>query len=113
MGVPAVKNIKVVRGDTEQLNVTFFATDGVTPVNLTGAAFAAQIRTEKNSATIAASFVCTVPDPTNGTVQLVLPAVSSAALTDGVAYWDLQRTVGSVVTTILAGKCTVLADVTR
>ena len=38
---------------------------------------------------------------------------SSAALTAGPAYWDLQRTEGGVVNTILSGKCTILADVSR
>jgi hypothetical protein len=111
MATPATKNLKFMRGDTQQLNVTLNANNA--PINLEGYTFRAQIRTEKNSAIISASFTCTVPNPVNGQVVAILPAAESALLPDGVLFWDFEQTFGGVVTTLMAGKCTVLADVTR
>jgi hypothetical protein len=110
--VPAKQDIKIMRGDTEVINVTVKNPDG-TPVNLTGDTFASQIRYTRDSATIAASFSCVVSNAAGGVVTLTLSSASSATLTAGLAYWDLQRTSGGIVSTIVAGKCTVLADVTR
>jgi stress response protein SCP2 len=111
MATPATKNLKFMRGDTQQLNITLNANGS--PVNLEGYSFSAQIRTERNSPTVSASFICTVPNPANGQVVAVLSAVNSALLPDGVLFWDFEQTNGGVVTTLMAGKCTVLADVTR
>lgn len=110
--VPAKQDIKIMRGDTETITVTITDTTG-TPVNLTGDTFASQVRYNRDDTSIAASFTCTVTNPTGGVVTLVMSSVSSAALNDGIAYWDLQRTSGGIVSTIVSGKCTVLADVTR
>jgi stress response protein SCP2 len=111
MATPATKNLKFMRGDTQQLNITINVNG--TPVNLEGYTFRAQIRTERNSGSIAASFTCTIPNPANGQVLAFLSAANSALLPDGVLFWDFEQTVGGVVTTLMTGKCTVLADVTR
>jgi len=110
--VPAKQDIKIMRGDTEVFNITISDSAG-SPVNLTGSSFASQIRYTRDATSVAASFTCVITDAANGVVQLTLGSTASAALDDGVAYWDLQRTFGSTVSTILSGKCTVLADVTR
>lgn len=110
--VPAKQDIKIMRGDTEVLNITVLGSDG-NPVNLTGDVFTSQIRYNRDDTSIAATFVCEVIDATGGEVRLTLSATSSALLNAGVAYWDLQRNDSGFVTTIVAGKCTVLADVTR
>lgn len=112
MAVPGKKDLKFVRGDTQDFTIQIMD-DATTPRNLTGYTFAAQIRTEPNAAAVAAAFTCTVPNPANGTVRLVLPHAISATLPDDVLYWDFEQTIAGAVTTLLAGKCTVLADVTR
>lgn len=112
MAVPAKKNLKFVRGDTQDFTITL-TEDGVTPRNLSGHSFAAQIRETANSATILGQFTCTVPNPANGQVRLLLTAVQSAALPDDILAWDFEQTVAGVVTTLLQGKCTVVADVTK
>lgn len=101
-----------MRGDTEVINLTIRDSAG-NPVNLTGDTFASQIRYQKDDVAVAASFTCVVTNPSGGVVQLTLLPASSAALDDGIAYWDLQRTSGGVVSTVVAGKVTILADVTR
>ncbi|CAB4151542.1 hypothetical protein UFOVP587_21 [uncultured Caudovirales phage] len=110
--VPAKQNITITRGDTEVFNITLL--DSVSaPINLTGSTFMAQIRYEYDDTAIAASFTCTVTDAVNGVVNMTLTSAASQALVAGPAFWDLQRTVGDVVNTLLAGKCTILHDVTR
>jgi hypothetical protein len=111
MATPATKNLKFLRGDTQQLNIALKANGA--PVDLEGYTFRAQIRPERNSTTIAANFACSVTDAGNGQVVALLNATESALLPDGVLFWDFEQTVGGVVTTLMAGKCTVLADVTR
>lgn len=110
--VPAIQNIKVMRGDTEVFVISLINANS-TPVDLTGSTFASQIRYEYDSTTIAASFTCVVTDVVGGVVTLTLPAASSAFLNVGLAYWDLQRTESGTVSTVISGKCNVLADVTR
>jgi len=112
MAQPADQDLIITRGDTETLVVTI-TTDGSTPVNITGRTYASQIRSQQDSTTIKASFTCTVTSAVNGQVTCVLSATSSAALSAGLYFWDLQETASGVVSTILAGTVTVLADVTR
>ena len=112
MAQPADQDLTITRGDTETLVVTI-TTDGSTPVNITGRTYASQIRTQQDSTTVKASFTCTVTSGAAGEVTCVLSSTSSAALSAGLYFWDLQETASGVVSTILAGTVTVLADVTR
>lgn len=110
--VPAKQDIKIMRGDTEVFNITVTDSAGAA-VDLTGDTFTSQIRYNRNDSSVAAAFTCTITNAAQGQVRLTLPADTSATLTDGVAYWDLQRNDAGTITTIVAGKCTILADVTR
>ena len=112
MAQPADQDLTITRGDTETLVVTI-TTDGSTPVDITGRTYSSQIRTQQDSTTIKASFTCTVTSGAAGQVTCVLSATSSAALSAGLYFWDLQETASGTVSTILAGNITVLADVTR
>lgn len=112
MAVPADQDLTITRGDTETLVVTI-TSDGSTPINITGRTYRAQIRSSQDSTTIKASFTCTVTSGANGQVTCTLSATDSATLPVGIAYWDLEETASGVVSTILAGNVTVLADVTR
>jgi hypothetical protein len=112
MAQPADQDLTITRGDTETLVVTI-TSDGETAINITGRTYRAQIRSSQDSTTIKASFTCTVTSAVNGQVTCVLSATDSATLPVGIAYWDLEETASGVVTTILSGNVTVLADVTR
>ena len=112
MAQPADQDLTITRGDTETLVVTI-TTDGSTAVDITGRTYTSQIRSQQDSTTIKASFTCTVTSAVNGQVTCVLSATSSAALSAGLYFWDLQENASSVISTILAGTVTVLADVTR
>ena len=112
MAKPATQNLTIVRGDTETIVVNL-TSDGSTPINVAGRTYRAQIRTEKDSSTVSAAFVCTVTNAAAGQISCVLSANDSSSLTAGINYWDFEETNGSVVTTVLAGTVNVLADVTR
>jgi len=112
MAQPADQDLIITRGDTETLVVTI-TTDGSTAVDITGRTYLSQIRTQQDSTTIKASFTCTVTNGAAGQVTCVLSSTSSAALSAGLYFWDLQENASSVISTILAGTVTVLADVTR
>ena len=89
MAQPADQDLTITRGDTETLVVTI-TTDGSTPVNITGRTYKAQIRSQQDSTTIKASFTCTVTSGATGEVTCVLSATSSAALSAGLYFWDLE-----------------------
>jgi hypothetical protein len=112
MAQPADQDLIITRGDTETLVVTI-TTDGSTAIPITGRTYTSQIRTQQDSTTVKASFTCTVTDGAAGQVTCVLSSTSSAALSAGLYFWDLQENASSVISTILAGTVTVLADVTR
>lgn len=112
MAQPADQDLTITRGDTETLIVTI-TTDGSTPVDITGRTYTSQIRTQQDSTTIKASFTCTVTSGAAGQVTCTLSATSSATLSAGLYFWDLQENASGVISTILAGNITVLADVTR
>jgi hypothetical protein len=112
MAQPADQDLILTRGDTETLVVTI-TSDGSTAVDITGRTYRAQIRSTQDSTTIKATFTCTVTGAASGQVTCVLSALSSATLSAGLYFWDLEENASGVVSTILAGNVTVLADVTR
>ena len=112
MAQPADQDLILTRGDTETLVVTI-TTDGSTAVDITGRTYKAQIRSTQDSTTIKASFTCTVTGAASGQVTCVLSATSSADLSAGLYFWYLEENASGVISTILAGNVTVLADVTR
>lgn len=112
MAQPADQDLVITRGDTETLVVTIQDDNG-SAINITGRTYRAQIRSSQDSTTIKASFTCTVTGGSSGQVTCVLSATDSATLSSGQYFWDLEETASGVVSTILSGNVTVLADVTR
>jgi hypothetical protein len=112
MAQPADQDLTLTRGDTETLVVTI-TTDGSTAVDITGRTYRAQIRSTQDSTTIKASFTCVVTSGASGQVTCTLTATSSSALSAGLYFWDLEENASGVISTILSGNVTVLADVTR
>jgi hypothetical protein len=112
MAVPAKQNFSITRGDTETVVVNI-TSNGSAPIDITGRTYRAQLRSGKESAVISASFSCSITNAAQGQVTCVLSAVSTAGLTPGTYYWDFEENNAGVITTIIAGTVTVLADVTR
>ena len=114
MAAPLTANLTFVRGDTWQFQVVITSDEaGVTPVNITGYTFAAQCRTAPDISAISGTATCTVTNGAAGELLVSWSATTTAAISPGLYYWDLQQTAGASVTTIMAGQITVLADVTR
>ena len=112
MAAPARQDLTITRGDTETVYATM-TIDGSTPIDITGRTYAAQLRTKPDISIISASFTCTVTNGAAGEVTCTMSATDSAELDPGYYYWDLQENASGVISTILAGQVTVLADVTR
>ena len=113
MAVPADQDLTITRGDTETIVVTLTSDDNGTPINITGRTYRAQIRQSQDATTIKASFTCAITNAAAGQVTCTLSATDSATLPVGIAYWDFEENASGVVTTILSGNVTVVADVTR
>jgi len=112
MSSPANYPLTVRIGDTETITLNLQDANG-TAINVTGRTYAAQIRSTADSTTVLASFTCAISNAAGGVVTATLPAATTAALTPGVAVFDLQETNGATVTTLLAGPVTITQDVTR
>jgi hypothetical protein len=115
---PGIYNLALYKGDTKRLTVTLKSgpdLDNLTPINLTGATAAAQIRATVAGGSIMAEFDCTLSGtPTDGVVNLHLPPVDAEALIPGSAVWDLEVTrAGGDVETYLKGTVTITDDVTE
>lgn len=112
MAQPADQDLTITRGDTETLVVTITA-DGSSPIDITGRTYQAQVRSQQDSTTIKGSFVCVVTAGASGQVTCTLSAATSSTLSAGLYFWDLEENASGVISTILSGNVTVLADVTR
>jgi hypothetical protein len=112
MAAPAKQDLTITRGDTEVVEVTI-TSDGTTPITITGRTYSSQMRSTPDIAAVAITGTCTVTDGANGQMKVTFAAADTADLDPGYLYWDLQENASGVITTILSGTVTVLADVTR
>jgi hypothetical protein len=112
MRMPACFDLEIYRGDTGTWAFLLWKDVLKTvPVDLTGVTPKAQMRAGPNGAVLA-EFTCTVTAPNR--IDMVLTPAASAALGPLRAPWDLQLTYSSGnVSTVLAGRASVVADVTR
>jgi len=95
--------------------IEFSVAESGTAKNLTGYSARAQLRPTKGSTTLSASFTCTIPTPTNGKINMVLPNGTTAGLTAGRFYYDLEIYTSSntIVSRLLYGEVTLTQEVTR
>ncbi len=104
------RDLLFTRGDDYSHVISFEDANG-NPSNLTGAVFAAQLRTYAD-AIDDVPFTVDNTEVAIGVVTLSLTAIQTAALAR-INDWDLQMTLSGAVTTVLAGTVTVPPDVTR
>lgn len=71
----------LVQGKSLSLQTTVYQPDSSTVEDLTGCTARGKIRSTPTDATVAASFTCSIPTPTNGIVLAALSAATTAALT--------------------------------
>ncbi len=114
MATPARRDLVIVHADSYAHEITFVDANSA-PLDISTRTWAAQIRSDPASTTAAdAVFDVDTTDAATGVIVLGLTTTATAALSPTRAYrWDLQATVGSDVTTMMAGTVTVVQDVTR
>ena len=119
-GIAGLYNITCQQGATFQRQVTW--TDSARDAyNLTGYTARMQVRSDVTSNTIIATLSTTAGNTgtitlggTAGTVDLLISATNTAALTAGQYVYDLELVSGGgVVTRLLEGNFKVTAEVTR
>ena len=106
-------DLTIDQGSTFVIDVTI--NEGGSVKNLSGYSARAQMRSTKTASSIAASFTCTIPIPSNGIVKMELPAATSSGMTAGLYFYDLEiHTSGdAIVKRLIEGKVTLNQEVTR
>lgn len=120
MPKPAPLDLEVTKGDTLDVFVRVKRKNAVGALeymNLTGWKPKAQVRASAGSATVDATFTCTISDQTGDTlggVLLHLPIIESDKLTTGNKVWDFEITNPGDTErrTLIGGKFVVFAGVT-
>lgn len=104
------RDIQFTKGDDYSHVVTITNSSGA--IDITGRTYSAQIKRVSSQMTPDATFVCTVTNGAAGEVTLYLSDTQTDALAPARYNWDLQEDASGVISTILAGTCKVVQDVT-
>jgi len=118
MAAAANYNITIDQGSDFEISVQLQQEDGV-PDDLTGYSARAQLRQTKASATVAATFTCTIPYPEAGVIVVSLSNSITKNLspssTAGKYFYDLEifTSLDAVVKRVLQGEAIVTQEVTR
>ena len=105
---PASLDISAYRGDTQGFRV--LVTQGGIPLDVSAAEWDCDVRQDADGPVLATMTVTPVVGITNA-IDVAMPATATEV--SGEAVWDLEMTLGDVVTTILRGNITIVADVSR
>lgn len=107
-------DIEFTKGDDYSNVVTLTTCVGTTstPINITGRTYTAKVRRVASQTTADAVFTCTVTNAVAGEVTIYLTSAQTNLLNPADYKWDLQENAGGIITTILAGRCRVVQDVT-
>jgi hypothetical protein len=107
---PLEVDLEIYRGDTGRFRITVTQED-LSPVDLTGATWDADIRATASSPTIVTSFDVVPVDESS--VDVILDETNAELLTSGNFFYDVEMRLGGEVITLVAGKITVTQDVSR
>jgi hypothetical protein len=110
--MPGSFDLDIYRGDTGRWSFLLWRDAAKTvPVDLTGSTPRAQVRGGVGGAVLV-DLACSVTAPNR--IDVVLSAAASAGMAPVRGYWDLEVTYSDGnVSTVLAGRACVTADVTR
>lgn len=108
MAGPGRRDLSIYRGDTFVHRVQFNDIAGV-GVDVSTFAWLAQLRGRDVSMT----FTIDSTGAGAGLILLTLSAAQTAGLRPGGYSWDLQRTIGTAIETMLYGVAVVSGDVSR
>ena len=95
--------------------IEFTVNESGSAKNLTGYTARAQLRPTKSSATLTATFTCSIPNPANGKINMSLTNAITTGLAAGRFFYDLEIFTASdgVVQRLLFGEVTLTQEVTR
>lgn len=115
LGDPAQLDLTAYRGDTGRFRV--LVTQDGAALDVSQAVWDCDVRTSADEPVLASMTVTPVAGTTNA-VDVELVAGSTATMAGGDYVWDLEMTLGTdpnpvIVTTLLRGKLTLTADVSR
>lgn len=124
MGVPANLNITIFQGADFVLPIQMMGDDGVTPINITGCTFKAQLRSVASSPDVIDDFDVTILDGSLGEFEMTLTAEQTLAIpvqpssmpnrTITNYCYDLFITyLNGQITRLLEGVAFISPDVTR
>lgn len=107
-----------IRGDTRVINLTCLQSDGVTPLNLTGATVyftvnASDTPTDDTSAAFQKT-VTSHTSPTLGLTTVTINTADTQSLTPGDFYYDVQvKDASGNITSLKKDTFTINSDITR
>ena len=106
-------DLVIDQGTSFVLDITI--KEGGTVKNLNSYSARAQMRSTKTASSVAGSFTCSIPTPSNGVVKMELSPSTSSAMAAGSYFYDLEiHTSGdAIVKRIIEGKVTLTQEVTR
>lgn len=108
-------DLTVEVGATLDVTFTWYTDEDATlPKDLTGYSAAAQVRNTAGTAVLSMSTTASTITLGGGlgTIRLIVPAATTAALTAGVGLWDLELTTGTTVTRLLEGRAIITPNQT-
>jgi hypothetical protein len=101
------------QGTTFTTTITLDDVDGI-PFDLTDVEAKGQIRRSYYSSNATATFVVTIPTPTEGGIILNLPATTTANIAAGRYVYDVAiKDASNSITRVLEGTVSVLPQVTK
>src|SRR5688572_22316142 len=108
----------IIRGDTRNIDVTFYESDGTTPIDLTGGTVYFTVNSSNDPADdTTAAISKDVTDhtaPTLGTTRITLDPADTEDLTAGTYYYDVQlKDADDNVVSTKSDKFIILADIGR
>lgn len=112
MTVPAGLDLQEVQGDDWLITCNVVDVNGYA-VDLSGSTYVAKIKRSKTNSSAVASFTIDATNLALGTFVLSLSAAESSLLTARHYYYDIQQeSFAGFKTTIVAGKITMIKEVT-
>lgn len=108
---PGTVDLCVYRGDSGRIRLRVSTPDG-DPIDVSTATWDCDFRATNDSDDVIISPTVEAVAGISNAVDIVISAAESATL-DADCVWDLEMTLGTEVTTILAGKVLVTKDVSR
>lgn len=118
--VPITKNYTIYQGSIFQEFFTWYESDGVTPIDMTGYTAKMQVRKTVKSATTLLDLTTenggiNITDAANGVFNIYVSAVDTEDLVAGTGVYDLEINPGDVdnIFRLLSGIITISPEVTR